>query len=173
MTRVRLRPKQEKKLNNMKTKILSKLLLSLGLVFVLGSAITQVRGQGVVTIHSTGDLTRGETGSFVLNMSPPPNWGAAVNFSVSGTAIPGVDYVPLVSPALVLRGSCPPPAEHCTPRGLGVILVQTLPDLRASFFRQAYSVVVTLKPGFGYTIGEPSSAQIMINPWTSNLSGRR
>ena len=38
----------------MKTKIISKILLTLGLVFVLGSAITQVRGQGVVTIHSTG-----------------------------------------------------------------------------------------------------------------------
>jgi hypothetical protein len=174
MTRVRLRPKQGKKLNNMKTKISSKLLLILGLVFVLGSAITQVRGQGVVTIQSTGDVTRGQTGSFVLNMNIPPYfWAAAVNFSVSGTAIPGVDYVPLVSPVLVLRAACPPPAEHCWPRGLGVIQVQTLPDLRASFFRQAYSVVVTLKPGVGYTIGEPSSAQIVINPWTSNLSGRR
>ena len=29
----------------MKTKIISKILLSLGLVFVLGSAITQVRGE--------------------------------------------------------------------------------------------------------------------------------
>ena len=29
----------------MKTKIISKLLLSLGLAFVLGSAITQVRGE--------------------------------------------------------------------------------------------------------------------------------
>ena len=148
----------------MKTKIISKLLLSLGLVFVLGSTITQVRGQGVVTIHSTGDVARGTTGSFVLNMDPPPPWAGIVNFSVSGTAIPGVDYVSLVSPVLVRRTSCPPPAEHCTPRGLGVILVNTLPDPRASFFPQAYSVVVTLKPGFGYAIGEPSSATMWIHP---------
>ena len=63
----------------MKTKIISKILLSLGLVFVLGSAITQVRGDGpaipfpgqlpVVSIHSTGDVMRGKTGSFVLDMS--------------------------------------------------------------------------------------------------------
>ena len=63
----------------MKTKIISKLVLSLGLVFVLGSAITQVRGDSpaipspgqlpVVSIHSTGDVTRGETGSFVIDMS--------------------------------------------------------------------------------------------------------
>jgi hypothetical protein len=54
----------------MKTKIISKLVLSLGLVFVLGSAITQVRGDSpaiqppgqllVVTIHSSGDVNRGE-----------------------------------------------------------------------------------------------------------------
>jgi len=152
----------------MKTKIISKTLFILGLVFVLGNAITQVRGQGVVTIHSTGDVTRGETGKFVLNMSSTPNfWGGVpVKFSVSGTAIPGVDYVPLVSPALVQMVPCHYP-QQCTETGrpgLGVIQVATLPDLRASLFRRAYSVVITLKPGPGYTIGEPSSAQIMINP---------
>ncbi len=153
----------------MKTKIISKILLSLGLVFVLGSAITQVHGGSpassvystspqdqqlpVVTIHSTGDVTRGKTGSFVLNMKPVIMLGGIyVNFSVSGTAIPGVDYVPLVSPAYIGQS------------GYGVILVQTLPDRRASFIRQAYSVVVTLEPGLGYALGEPRSAQMMIRP---------
>ena len=148
----------------MNAKIISKILLSLGLVIVLGSAITQVCGQGVVTIHSAGDVTRGQTGSFVVNMNPAPPWVGIVNFSVSGTAIAGVDYVPLVSPVVVGRGPCPPPAEHCYPIGLGTIQVATLPDLRASFFHQAYSVVVTLKPGPGYTIGAASSATLMINP---------
>jgi hypothetical protein len=148
----------------MKTKIISKLLLSLGLMFVLGSTITQVRGQGVVTIHSTGDVTRGQTGSFVVNMNPAPPSVGIVNFSVSGTAITGVDYVSLVSPVLVGRGPCPPPAEHCYPIGRGTIQVATLPDLRASFFPQAYSVVVTLKPGPGYTIAEPSTATMWIHP---------
>jgi hypothetical protein len=159
----------ERKLNNMKTKIISRILLSLGLVFVLGSAITQVRGGSsecsaystspmdgqlpVITIHSTGDVTRGKTGSFVLNMTPPmiPG-GGYVNFSVSGTAIPGVDYVPPVSPVYV------------GPSGYGVILVQTLPDPRGSYIRQAYSVVVTLEPGAGYAVGAPNSAQMMIKP---------
>ena len=62
----------------MKTKIISKILLSLGLVFVLGSAMTQVRGDTqatpppvqlpAVTIHSTDNVARGKTGSFVLDM---------------------------------------------------------------------------------------------------------
>ena len=86
----------------------------------------------MVTIHSTGDVTRGKTGSFVLVMNPPSLFGGTyVNFSVSGTAIPGVDYVPLVSPAYIGQS------------GYGVILVQTLPDPRASSIRRSYSVVVT------------------------------
>ena len=155
----------------MKTKIISKLLLSLGLLFVLGSAITQVRGDSpspgklpVVSIHSTGDVTRGKTGSFVLDMSQSASnkgdypYFPYVNFKVSGTAIPGVDYVVLVSPAYV------------GPDGYGVILVKTLPDPRGSFSRQTYSVVVTLEPGLGYTLGASgatggaTSAEINIKP---------
>jgi hypothetical protein len=143
----------------MKT-IISKILVSFGLVFVLGSAITQAHGQ-VVTIRSAGDVIRGETGLFILTMNPPPppNGGTYVNFSVSGTAVSGVDYVPLVPPAYIpgCRGN------FCVP-GVGLISVKTLPDPRDSLIRQAYSVVVTLKPGLGYAVGQPGSAQMMINP---------
>src|SRR5262245_63506415 len=100
-----------------KTKMISIILVTVGLVFVLVSPITKVLGGSaansayatsheeklpVVTIHSTGDVTRGKTGSFVLNMTHSRMFGGTyVNFSVSGTAIPGVDYVPLVSPAYI------------------------------------------------------------------------
>jgi hypothetical protein len=151
----------------MKIKISSKILLSLGVVFVLLSAIPQVRAGSeassayatnpeegelpVVMIQSTGNVTRGKTGSFVLHMVPGmlPG-GTFVNFSVSGTAISGVDYVPPVSPVYV------------GPSGYGVILIQTLPDPRAGSSRQAYDVVVTLEPGAGYALGIPSSARMWI-----------
>ena len=152
----------------MKTNIISKLVLSLGLVFVLGSAITQVRGDSeavqppgpAVTIHSTDNVTRGKTGSFVLDMRQPTSsaTGSAtgsnpyhpyVNFSVSGTAIQGVDYVALVSPTLIGAS------------GYGVILVKTLPNPRG-LSRQAYSVVVTLQPGLGYTLGAATSTSAVI-----------
>ena len=149
----------------MKTKIINNLLLSLGLVFVLGSTITQVRGDTeiqplrqllVATIHSSGDVNRGKTGSFVVDMRQSTMtqipYFPYVNFSVSGTAIPGVDYIALVSPA------------QLGPDGYGVILVKTLPDPRGSANRQSYSVVVTLEPGPGYAVGQPSSAQMMIKP---------
>src|SRR5262245_9740766 len=157
MTRNQRKPKQKERRNNMKTKIIGKMLLSLGLAFVFGSAITELCGDILplpvplgVTIHSAGDVTRGQTGSFVVRINPPP-WGRYVKFSVSGTAIPGIDYVPLVSPAFIVGG-------------YGVISVATLPDPRGSFFPQAYSVDVTIEPGLGYTVGEPSSAQLIINP---------
>jgi hypothetical protein len=153
----------------MKTKIISKIVLSLSLMFVLVSAITQVQGASaassgyptslqdeqfpVITIGSTGNVIRGKTGSFVLAMTPPVMFGGTyINFSVSGTAAPGVDYVPLISPAYVGQS------------GYAVIMVQTLPDPRASSIRQAYSVVVTLEPGLGYAVGEPRSAQMVIKP---------
>jgi hypothetical protein len=154
---------------HVKWKIISKMPLSLALVLVLVSAITQVHGESpaipppqwspVVTIRSTANVTRGETGLFILNVSSSvPYGGTYVSFSVSGTAIPGVDYVPLVSPAYI--PGCEPGGWFCW----GVIPVKTLTDPRGPFFPRAYDVVVTLKPGFGYAVGEPSSAQLIIEP---------
>ncbi len=107
----------------------------------------------VITIHSTDNVTRGKTGSFVLDMKPALMLGGTyVNFKVSGTAIQGVDYVVLLSPTYIGQS------------GYGVIQVQTLPDPRGSSFRQAYSVIVTLEPGLGYAVGQPSSATMWIKP---------
>ncbi len=107
----------------------------------------------VITIHSTGNILRGKTGSFVLDMKPALMLGGTyVNFSVSGTAVAGVDYVALLSPTYIGQS------------GYGVISLTTLPDPRGPFNRQAYSVVVTLEPGAGYALGEAKSAIIWIKP---------
>ena len=105
----------------------------------------------VITIHSTGSVTRGKTGSFVLDMHPLMLGGMYVNFSLSGSAVAGVDYVQPLSPAYIGQS------------GYGVILVKTLPNPRG-LSRQAYSVVVTLNPGLGYTLGQPSTATMWIKP---------
>ena len=117
----------------------------------------------VITVHSTDNVTRGQTGSFVLaralgkasdeDMKSALTFGGTyVNFKVSGTAIAGVDYVLLVSPAYIGRS------------GYGVIQVKTLRDPRGSAFRQAYSVTVTLEPGAGYAVGAARSATMWIKP---------
>jgi hypothetical protein len=106
----------------------------------------------VITIHSAGNILRGKTGSFVLNMKPALMLGGMyVNFKVSGTAVAGVDYRALLSPARIGQS------------GYGVISFTTLPDARGSFNHQAYSVVVTLEPGAGYAVGKPSSAVMWIS----------
>jgi len=108
----------------------------------------------VIGIHSTGNILRGKTGSFVLEMKPALMFGAMfVNFKVSGTAVAGVDYKALVSPAYIGQS------------GYATILVHTLPDPRGSASQQAYSVVVTLEPGAGYALGAATSrsAKILIS----------
>ena len=105
----------------------------------------------MVTIHSAGNILRGKTGSFVLDMKPALMFGATyVNFSVSGTAIAGVDYVQPISPAFLGQS------------GYGVISFATLPDPRAGSSHQAYSVVVTLEPGLGYALGGVTSRSAVI-----------
>ena len=153
----------------MKTQMISKILLTLGLVLVLGSAVTPMHGGTqpssasvtrspdqqfpVVTIQSTDNVTRGQIGTFVLSENSKIQLATTfVNFSVSGTATPGVDYTPLVPPASIGQS------------GFGVLLVKTLPDPRASVVPQAHSVVITLEPGLGYAVGEPSSAEMFIKP---------
>ena len=76
--------------------------------------------------------------------------GTYVNYKVSGTAVAGVDYVSLLSPAYIGQS------------GYGVISVTTLPDPRGPFNRKAYTIVVTLEAGLGYALGEPKSAQLTI-----------
>src|SRR6478735_2502022 len=185
--------KQTNRITNMETKIISKILLTLGLVLVLGGAVTPVHGGtqpssasvtgppdafpvvNINTVNVSGlpnasgfsgsieVVTRGQIGVFVLSQQAQiPLATTFVNFKVSGTAIPGVDYVALVPPASI--GPSPTANNLTTAVGFGVILVKTLPDPRASVIRQAYSVVVTLEPGPGYTVGQPSSAEILIQP---------
>jgi hypothetical protein len=169
MTRVQGRPKQEKKSSNMKCRNIQ-LKAMLFVVALAIAPILQVAAQSdgtdktppnqgpVVTIHSTDNVTRGHTSAFVLNLNsadlrPATRLGGMyVKFSASGTAIPGVDYVTLASPAYIGRS------------GYAVILIKALPNLRAASDRLAYSVVITLEDGPGYRLGKPSSATMWIKP---------
>jgi hypothetical protein len=118
-------------------------------------------GLPMFSIHSTGDVTRGKTGSFVIakSMATAGGAGAAtglsgtyIKFSVSGTAIEGVDYVATVSPAYV------------GPSGYAVISIKALADPRGSFNKNSYSVIITLEDAPGYSVLEPSSAKMLIKP---------
>jgi hypothetical protein len=167
MRRVQGRPNKERKSNHMKNRNNIFTATLVALAFALGpGADAQPRPDGgptpnlqgpLVTIHSTGDVKRGEIGTFVLRMGTTPTrllGGMYVKFSVSGTAIPTVDYVALVSPVYIGQS------------GYAVILVKTLPDPRGlgSSINRAYSVVITLEDGAGYALGQPASATMWIKP---------
>jgi hypothetical protein len=136
--------------NNQLTAVL--FVVALALAPIVQAAIPEGENRPVITIHSTDNVQRGKTGSFVLNMSPLMFGGMYVNFSLSGSAVAGVDYVQPLSPA------------HIGQSGYGTILIQTLADPRASANRQAYSVVVKLDAGLGYALGIPSLATMWIKP---------
>lgn len=107
----------------------------------------------LITIHSTDNVRRGQTGTFVLKMKPGRFLGRMyVKFSVGGTADQGADYVVPVSPAYIGRS------------GYGVIQIKTLPDVRESPTFEALSVVITLVDGAGYSVGGASSATMWIKP---------
>jgi hypothetical protein len=115
-------------------------------------AIPEGENRPIVTVHSTDNVIRGKTGSFVLNMNPLMFGGMYVNFTLSGSAVKGVDYVQPLFPAYIGQS------------GYGTILIHTLADRRGGSSRQAYSVVVTLEPGAGYALGIPSSSRMWIKP---------
>jgi len=186
MTRVHGKPNKERKVKHMKNRnnILTTTLVALGFALALGAEASPKPDGGptylfstassnansdsensdgenlpMITIHSTDNVIRGKTGSFVLDMrsavvtkSALTSGGRYVNFKVSGTAIAGVDYVLLVSPAYIGKS------------GYGVIQVKTLPDQRGGSVRQAYSVIVTLERGAGYEVGAARSATMWIKP---------
>ena len=184
MRRVHGKPNKERKIKHMKNRnnIFTTTLVALAFALALGAeaspkpdggptylfstASSNANGENgeaedlpMITIHSTDNVLRGKTGSFVLDMRSAldtktalMSGGRYVNFKVSGTAIAGVDYVLLVSPAYIGKS------------GYGVIQVKTLPDPRGSSFHRAYSVVVTLESGAGYAVGASRSATMWIKP---------
>ena len=118
-----------------------------------GEAYSERSSLPVVTIHSTDNVVRGKTGTFVLQMKPALMLGGTyVNFSLSGTAVNGVDYKLLASPAYISQS------------GYGTIQIETQADPRGSAFNRAYSVIVTLTSGAGYSIGKSSQAIMWIKP---------
>jgi hypothetical protein len=73
----------------------------------------------VISGYATDNVTRGETGTFVLKMKSTLMLGGTyVFFSLSGTAAQGADYKLVAAPVYISQA------------GYGVINIETLPDLR-------------------------------------------
>jgi hypothetical protein len=86
--------------------------------------------------------------SFVVSRSASLPTPLTVSYAVSGTATPGLDYVPL-------SGSVTIPANQLN----AVIVVTPIDDLLAE---SSETVTVTLTQGVAYTVGSPASATLSI-----------
>ena len=105
----------------------------------------------VINVYSTDNVTRGKTGTFVLNMKSSLMLGGTwVFFSLSGTAVQGADYKLVATPVYISQS------------GYGTIQIETFQDPRGSASNQAYSVIVTLNAGAGYALGKSNSAIMWI-----------
>ncbi|MGQ9663239.1 MAG: Calx-beta domain-containing protein, partial [Kiritimatiellia bacterium] len=107
----------------------------------------------VVTVTAP-DAVAGEPGSgqgegvFRFSRSGPTGSGLTVNFTVGGTATSGSDYSSLGSSVTFAAGSA--------------TVDKTVTVLDDTLVEGDETVVVTLQPGVGYTVGSPSTATVTI-----------
>lgn len=110
---------------------------------VLPPVITVVAADSLA--FESGGGTTG-LGAFRITRDGATNFSTTVNLSVTGSAINGVDYQPLASTVTFGPG----------PRTLAA-LVRPIDDAQRE---GRETVVLTIAPGTGYTVGTPSSATV-------------
>jgi hypothetical protein len=105
----------------------------------------------VVTIAATIPSVvenSGGVGRFTVTRSVVTNADLTVNFSVGGSAGPGVDYVALTSPATIPAGAASATLD-----------VAPMDDPTAE---PSDTVIITVTSGAGYVVGAPASATVTI-----------
>jgi hypothetical protein len=105
----------------------------------------------VVTIAATGanaSETAGNYGQFTFTRTGPTDASLSVNFSVSGIAVSGSDFQPLVSPILF-------------PAGTNATVLTVVPN-DDNVLEGNETVTVTVGAGASYVVGTPASATVII-----------
>ena len=115
------------------------------------AAILDVSVPPTVTIVASDPVASepsGDSGEFTLSRTGGTAASLQVNFSVSGTAQPGADYVALAGPVTIPAGT-----------NFVVLTVTVVDDLQ---LEGDETVVVALAPGTEYVVGSPSAATVRI-----------
>jgi outer membrane autotransporter protein len=109
---------------------------------------TQKPTATIVATDPNASKVGSDPGEFTVSLSEPaPSPGIEVGFSVSGTAVPGTDYVQL-------------PGKVLIPAGQTQATIPVTPKAGSS--QGDTTVVATLTQGANYDIGNPSSAEVRI-----------
>ena len=90
----------------------------------------------------------GQDGEFLLTLSSAPTTDVVVNFTIKGTAINGTDYVLLKATKKIKAGKTSKPIKIIPQGDLGGASKKT--------------VVLTLQPGTGYTVGATGKVKVKI-----------
>jgi hypothetical protein len=102
-----------------------------------------------VTIAATRAATEGvRNGLFTVTRAGSTTAALTVRYTVNGTATPGTDY-------RALSGTLTIPADAASAKIAVVPTADTIPD-------GGETVVVTLSPGAGYSVGSPATASVSI-----------
>ena len=88
------------------------------------------------------------TGRFQISRGPVVNGNLTVNFAISGTATPGVDYVPLDNPVVIPDGA--------SSVSFDLIVFDDLHQ------EPTEDVILTLLPSTNYNLGSPNQAKVTI-----------
>ena len=104
----------------------------------------------VVTLAATAnaDVTTGQAGAFTLSLSAASGADLTIHYTVKGSAIPGTDYQMLKGTAKIKAGK--------TSKAIKVVPVGDLGGASKK------TVVLTLQPGTGYTVGTTGKVKIKI-----------
>ena len=130
--------------------------IAAGTAYVVGSPSSAtatvddifIPGVTVTATDATASEAGGDTATFTITRNDTAS-AATVNYTVGGTATPGVDYLALGGTILFAAGQ-----ESTT-----VMIVPIDDDV---YERAAETVVLTLVAGEGYTVGAPLSATVTI-----------
>lgn len=100
--------------------------------------------QITVTFRDNVAAEPGNSGIYLLNRLGPTNSSLTVNFTLGGTATAGVDYQTIATNVSINSG-----ASNAT---------VTVTPINDTIPEATETVILTLAPGTGYTIGTPASA---------------
>ena len=89
-----------------------------------------------------------DTGTFIITRSGSNAQALTVNYALSGSALQGVDYLPLPGTLVIPAGS-----------SIGSVTITPIDD---DLGEPAQTVFLQLRSGAGYVAGDPSNATVNI-----------
>jgi hypothetical protein len=106
-----------------------------------------------ISTSGNGTINRGSSGGFIVDRGSNTSQPVTVNYTLGGTATPGTDYTAPTTGTLTI------PAGQSS----GTIPV-SVPAANSNQPKPAQSIVLTVQPGSGYSLGNPAPTSTLTIP---------